>query len=95
MAENTMGLSSGPTKPDLASATRRDGEGNGGGTTDGTRSVGFDAIETASVDELRALQLARLKQSLRLAYDKMPVYRARCEARIPTIVAANEFHLMH
>ncbi len=35
------------------------------------------AIETASIDELRSLQLQRLRQSLRHAYDNSPVYRAK------------------
>ncbi|MBN7797365.1 phenylacetate--CoA ligase PaaK [Parahaliea mediterranea] len=38
------------------------------------------AIETASVDELRALQLERLRETLRHVYDNSPVYRARFEA---------------
>ncbi|MGU3495110.1 phenylacetate--CoA ligase PaaK [Xanthobacteraceae bacterium A53D] len=43
--------------------------------------VGFDEIETASVDELRALQFRRLSWALRHAYDNMPVFRTKCEAR--------------
>lgn len=39
------------------------------------------AIETASVDELRALQLERLRSTLRHAYDNSPVYRAKFEAQ--------------
>ncbi|MDQ0708023.1 phenylacetate-CoA ligase [Arthrobacter woluwensis] len=35
----------------------------------------LDPIETASVDELRALQLDRLKWTLRHAYDNVPHYR--------------------
>ena len=35
------------------------------------------SIEQASVDELRALQLERMKYSLRHAYDNSPVYRAK------------------
>ncbi|MBV8564950.1 MAG: phenylacetate--CoA ligase [Methylobacteriaceae bacterium] len=35
----------------------------------------IEPIEKAGVDELRALQLARLKQSLRLAYERVPHYR--------------------
>lgn len=35
----------------------------------------LDAIETASVDELRALQLERLRWSIRHAYDNVPFYR--------------------
>jgi phenylacetate-CoA ligase len=36
----------------------------------------LDPIERASVDELRALQLTRLRWSLRHAYDNVPHYRA-------------------
>src|SRR5487761_358996 len=35
----------------------------------------LESIETASVDELRALQLERLRWSLRHAYDNVPYYR--------------------
>ncbi|MCL2585085.1 MAG: phenylacetate--CoA ligase [Streptosporangiales bacterium] len=35
----------------------------------------LDPIETASLDELRALQLERLRWSLRHAYDNVPYYR--------------------
>jgi phenylacetate-CoA ligase len=44
-------------------------------------AVGLDAIETASVDELRALQLSRLQAALRHAYKNMAVYRAKCDAK--------------
>ena len=40
----------------------------------------FDAIETASRDEIAALQLGRLKRTLRQAYDNVPATRARFEA---------------
>ena len=40
----------------------------------------LEPIETASEDELRSLQLARLHWSLRHAYDNVPHFRARCEA---------------
>ena len=36
----------------------------------------LDAIERASVDELRALQLQRLQTSLRHAYENVPHYRS-------------------
>jgi phenylacetate-CoA ligase len=39
----------------------------------------YEAIERTSVDELRALQLQRLKWSLRHAYDKVPHYRKAFE----------------
>ncbi|MEY3665359.1 MAG: hypothetical protein RLZZ153_1541 [Pseudomonadota bacterium] len=40
----------------------------------------LDPIERASIDELRALQLQRLKASVRLAWDKVPHYRAKFTA---------------
>jgi len=40
----------------------------------------LDAIELASRDEIAALQLARLKWSLRHAYDNVPHYRAKFKA---------------
>lgn len=41
----------------------------------------LDAIEIASRDEIEALQLERLKWSLRHAYDNVPMYRARFDGR--------------
>jgi phenylacetate-CoA ligase len=40
----------------------------------------LEPIEKASMDELRALQLKRLKASLTHAYDNSPVYRAKFDA---------------
>ena len=40
----------------------------------------LDPVEIASLDEIRALQLERLKWSLRHAYDNVAMYRARCDA---------------
>jgi phenylacetate-CoA ligase len=40
----------------------------------------LDPIEVASVDELRSLQLERLRWSLRHAYDNVPHYRAAFDA---------------
>ena len=37
----------------------------------------LDPIEIASVDEIRAVQLQRMKWSLRHAYDNVPMYRQR------------------
>ena len=37
----------------------------------------LDPIEIASIDEIRALQLRRMKWSLRHAYDNVPMYRHR------------------
>jgi phenylacetate-CoA ligase len=39
----------------------------------------LEPIERASEDELRALQLKRLKWSLQHAYDNVPAYRGKCE----------------
>lgn len=44
------------------------------------RSFPLEPIEKASIDELRALQLERLKWSLRHAYEHSPVYRAKFDA---------------
>ncbi len=40
----------------------------------------LEAIETASRDEITALQLQRLRQTLQLAYDKVPHYRQAFDA---------------
>ena len=40
----------------------------------------LDPIERSSVDELRAMQLARLRAQLQLAWDRVPHYRAKFEA---------------
>src|SRR3954466_1262702 len=40
----------------------------------------LEPIETASVDELRALQLGRLRWTLRHAYDNVPLYRRTFDA---------------
>jgi phenylacetate-CoA ligase len=40
----------------------------------------LDPIEIASIDEIRALQLDRLKWSLRHAYDNVPMFRQRFDA---------------
>ena len=45
-----------------------------------TPAEGLEPIETASLDELRALQLARLQWSLQHAYDNVPHYRQAFEA---------------
>ena len=36
---------------------------------------GLEPIETASADQLRSLQLARLKETVSRAYEKVPHYR--------------------
>ena len=41
----------------------------------------LDPIETASRDEISALQLERLKWSVRHTYDNVEPYRRKCEAR--------------
>lgn len=42
-----------------------------------SKKLGYDAIETASVDELRDLQFNRLKTTLNNAYNNSPVYRKK------------------
>ena len=44
------------------------------------RKEELDPIEIASLDEIRALQLDRLKWSLRHAYDNVPMYREKFDA---------------
>ncbi len=39
--------------------------------------IGLDAIETASIDELRSLQLTRLKKTITDAYNNSPVYKKK------------------
>ncbi|MFD1260750.1 phenylacetate--CoA ligase PaaK [Entomomonas asaccharolytica] len=41
------------------------------------QKVPLDPIETASIDELRGLQIKRLKQSVKYAYDNVPFYRQK------------------
>ena len=41
----------------------------------------LEPIETASRDEIAALQLQRLRQTLRHAYDNVPHYRQAFDAR--------------
>ena len=45
-----------------------------------TPHFALEPIEKASIDELRALQLKRLKGTLQHAYDNSPVYRAKFDA---------------
>jgi len=42
-----------------------------------SQTVGLEAIETASIDELRSLQFSRLKQTLAHAYQHSPVYQRK------------------
>jgi phenylacetate-CoA ligase len=52
-----------------------------GGVRDVTPAPGtLEPIETASRDELAALQLSRLRATLRLAYERVPHYRAAFDA---------------
>ena len=46
-----------------------------------TAPEGLDPIETASLDELQALQLQRMRWSWQHAYDHVPHYRAAFDAR--------------
>ncbi|MFZ6734659.1 phenylacetate--CoA ligase PaaK [Undibacterium sp. Ji42W] len=48
--------------------------------TDRKKAIGLDAIETASKDELQALQLQRLKWTLQHVYNNVPHYRASFDA---------------
>lgn len=45
------------------------------------RPDGLDPIETASIDELRTLQLNRLKRAMAHAYANVAPYRAKCQER--------------
>ncbi|HWW32713.1 MAG TPA: phenylacetate--CoA ligase PaaK [Steroidobacteraceae bacterium] len=45
----------------------------------GPRASGLEPIERAGEDELRALQLRRLKWSVRHAYDQVAPYRDKCQ----------------
>lgn len=42
-----------------------------------SEKIGYEAIETASVDELRDLQFSRLKTTINNAYNNSPVYRKK------------------
>ena len=44
------------------------------------RAFAHEAIEHASVDELRSLQLKRLQSTLHHAYANSPVYKAKFDA---------------
>ncbi len=48
--------------------------------TTGGYSAGLDAIETASRDEISALQLSRMRDTLRRAYEHSPFYRKSFDA---------------
>ena len=48
--------------------------------TTGAYSAGLDAIETASRDEISALQLKRLRETLHRAYEHSPFYRRSFDA---------------
>ena len=41
----------------------------------------LDPIETASIDEIRALQLSRMKFSIKHAYNNVPSYRTLCDEK--------------
>ena len=45
-----------------------------------TSQLPLEPIEKASIDELRSLQLKRLKATLQHAYDNSPVYKAKFDA---------------
>ncbi len=44
------------------------------------KPIALDPVETASLDALRALQLERLRWSVRHAYENVPFYRAKFDA---------------
>jgi phenylacetate-CoA ligase len=48
---------------------------------DRTKPEGLEPIETASRDEIAALQLERMRWSVRHTYDNVAHYRSRCEER--------------
>jgi phenylacetate-CoA ligase len=52
-----------------------------GVTNSRARSDGLEPIETASRDELGAIQLERLKWSVKHAYENVEHYRAKCRAK--------------
>jgi len=45
------------------------------------RPEGLDPIETASVDDLKALQLTRLQRTIRHTFDNVAPFREKCKAR--------------
>ena len=53
---------------------------NSPGTIKSQGMAGLEEIETASRDEIAGLQLKRMKQSLRQAYENSPFYRAHFDA---------------
>lgn len=50
-------------------------------STNPGKQAGLDPIETASRDEISALQLERLKWSVKHTYDNVAPYRAKCEKK--------------
>lgn len=50
------------------------------GSSTAGQVTGLDAIENASIDEIRSLQLQRLKKSILHAYENSPVYKAKFDA---------------
>ena len=53
--------------------------------------TGLDAIENASRDEITALQVDRLRWTLKHAYDNVPHYRAKFDAKG---VRPEDFHTL-
>lgn len=45
-----------------------------------SKTSGLEPIETASIEELRALQLQRMKWAIRHVYDNVPLYRRKYDA---------------
>ena len=67
----------------------------------GQPTTELEAIERASEDELRALQLQRLRWSVRHAYENVPLYRGKCEGAgvhphdLRTLADLERFPFMH
>jgi len=65
------------------------------------RTTELEPIERASEDELRALQLQRLRWSVRHAYENVPLYRGKCEGAgvhphdLRTLADLERFPFMH
>ena len=65
-----------------------------GGARRSAGGFALEPIEYASVDELRALQLERLRSSLRHAFDNVAHYREAFEAAIDRAVVTWAFRVL-
>src|SRR5580698_3490630 len=75
MAGRTLSTRHGKATPAAAKPARAARAQEGRSMTPTASAPGLEPIETASQDELRALQLRRLQWSLRHAYQNVPHYR--------------------